>query len=463
MLLFALPWDYAIDDTYIHLQFARNLSDGNGFRFDSGEPPVYACSSPLWAMLLSIAYRAGLGGPVTARLLSSLSAGAAAILAWAAARRFGRGAAAFAAPAVMLICMADPWMIRWGASGMEASLAAAAVTAWFLSASSVGAPPLLTGLLAGAAFLVRPELAFLGPLCLSFRRFRMSRRELLKALSPWVLLVSSWTAFAWFHFGRILPTAAASKAFRGTVAAYLAAELPRLLGALAVTFALLATAAAFRRIRRGREESIPGTGALLAPAMLMALLLAGGAPMTTRYLVPVIPLMVTALAGMTLGRPGAPRGRAATLATAVLAVQISFGAALVWPHMAQVARNMEVYRAVSSGLDSLTPPGSLVAVQEIGVFGYESEVRLLDLGGLVTPSAATGYPGLDIDAAASVRFLRESGATHLLDPHGAVERLPGSSTRLGVAFVPLGSWVFPGGTSLSGGQTYTRVLYRLDW
>lgn len=463
MLLFALPWDYAIDDTYIHLQYARNLSAGNGFRFDAGEPPVYACSSPLWVMLLSVPYRAGLGGPVTARLLSSLSAGAAAILSWAAARRFTRGAAAFAVPAVMLICMADPWMIRWGASGMEAPLAAAAVTAWFLSASSGGAAPRLTGILAGTAFLLRPELAFLGPLCLAFRRYRSSRRSFLEAMFPWILLVSSWTAFAWFHFGRILPTAAASKAARGTVTAYLTAELPRLIGALSVTFALLATAAAMRRIRHGREGSFPGTGALLAPAVLMALLLAGGAPMTTRYLVPVIPLMVTALAGMTLGRPGAPRGRTAVLAAAVLAVQISFGAAVVWPHMAQVARNMEVYRAVSAGLDSLTPPGSLVAVQEIGVFGYESGVRLLDLGGLVTPSAATGYPGLDIDATASVRFLRENGATHLLDPHGAVERLPESYSRLGVAFVPLGSWIFPGGTSLSGGQTYTRVLYRLDW
>jgi len=39
----------------------------------------------------------------------------------------------------------------------------------------------------------------------------------------------------------------------------------------------------------------------------------------------------------------------------------------------------------------------------------------------------------------------------------------GLSDRLGVDFVPLASWVFPGGTSLSGAATYTRVLYRLDW
>src|ERR1041384_6402212 len=47
--------DYSPDDTYIYMQYARNISSGNGFAFNPGEPS-YGVTSPLWVFLLTIPY-----------------------------------------------------------------------------------------------------------------------------------------------------------------------------------------------------------------------------------------------------------------------------------------------------------------------------------------------------------------------------------------------------------------------
>ena len=41
-----------LDDTWIHFQFARNLSQGNGFSFNPGEPTP-GSTAPLWTILLA--------------------------------------------------------------------------------------------------------------------------------------------------------------------------------------------------------------------------------------------------------------------------------------------------------------------------------------------------------------------------------------------------------------------------
>lgn len=61
-LLFSYPRVYHIfplDDTYIHLVYARNLAQGSGFSFNQGEPSI-GTTSPLWVIILSIFFRLGL-------------------------------------------------------------------------------------------------------------------------------------------------------------------------------------------------------------------------------------------------------------------------------------------------------------------------------------------------------------------------------------------------------------------
>ena len=50
-IVLILSWPlrhHVVDDTFVHLQFARHLAQGSGPVFNPGEH-VYGCTSPLWA------------------------------------------------------------------------------------------------------------------------------------------------------------------------------------------------------------------------------------------------------------------------------------------------------------------------------------------------------------------------------------------------------------------------------
>jgi hypothetical protein len=453
---------YAIDDTWIHLQFARNLTSGLGPRFLADAPPVYACSSPLWTALLSIPYLAGLGGITAARMLSSAAAGAAAFLAWVlAGRRHGRG---HGAAAFMLVAL-NPWMIRWGSSGMEASAAAASVllVLLLLDRRSSG---WAVGSACGLAFLLRPELAVLGPsAAAALASSGWGRKAASRTAVSWAIVLAAWEVAALCIFGRLTPTAAVAKVQHGGFPGYLAGALRDVAESLAVSDGIIVASLAVvvllsARFRKSLRTDPVNGASVLACVLLLAALLLGRAPVVSRYLLPLSPMMVvTALSAL----PAARRGLQAAVIAAGILVQAAFMATVVGPYMGTASANLGRYMEVAHYLRDSIPDSSTVAVQEIGIFEYESGVRLLDLGGLVsTQVPASGWVGIPFDARGSVAFLRSQGVDYYLDPHGAVAPLADASDRLGASFVPLRSWVFEGGTSL-GGETYTRVLYRIEW
>src|SRR5207302_940720 len=49
---------FPLDDSWIHLQFARNLAEGAGFAYNPGVP-VAGSTAPLWTLLLGAAVRVG--------------------------------------------------------------------------------------------------------------------------------------------------------------------------------------------------------------------------------------------------------------------------------------------------------------------------------------------------------------------------------------------------------------------
>ena len=71
LLATALMWPlrhYLTDDTFIHLQYARNLATGHGLVFNPGER-VYGCTSPLWVALIADGMAFGFNGLHVARVL----------------------------------------------------------------------------------------------------------------------------------------------------------------------------------------------------------------------------------------------------------------------------------------------------------------------------------------------------------------------------------------------------------
>jgi len=62
--------DYLIDDSYIHLTFARNIAAGNGFSYHPGEPD-YSTSALIWTLLLALFCKINGPDPILTKFLST--------------------------------------------------------------------------------------------------------------------------------------------------------------------------------------------------------------------------------------------------------------------------------------------------------------------------------------------------------------------------------------------------------
>jgi len=52
----------ALDDSYIHFQYARAIAEGHPFRYEAGEPPTMGATSALWPLVLAPFYLLGFKG-----------------------------------------------------------------------------------------------------------------------------------------------------------------------------------------------------------------------------------------------------------------------------------------------------------------------------------------------------------------------------------------------------------------
>jgi len=112
---------FPLDDAWIHVRFAQNLSQGHGFAFNPGEPTA-GSTSPLWVVVLA-AFSLVTGEFVrTAVFIGIASYLALGIFTFRAARRAleSAGAALFAA----LVLLANVRVLWAALSGMEICLAA---------------------------------------------------------------------------------------------------------------------------------------------------------------------------------------------------------------------------------------------------------------------------------------------------------------------------------------------------
>src|SRR6185295_7220433 len=177
---------FPLDDSWIHLHFARNLAEGAGFAYNPGVP-VSGSTAPLWTVLLAGTFSLTGIAPAWAKALGIAAALATALLTrrlvwmWTESRALALAGGVIASVAGPLV---------WGAlSGMEVSLAALLVTgAMVLHAAGWVAP---TALLLGLAVVTRPESLLLVPLVWLARPITLRRTAIFAGivgalLAPWV-------------------------------------------------------------------------------------------------------------------------------------------------------------------------------------------------------------------------------------------------------------------------------------
>ncbi len=423
---------YRVDDAYIVYRYAENLAAGRGFVFNAGER-VEGVSCFLWTLLLAVAARCGLPLPRVAPLLS-FAAGLAVLLLLPGtiARARGRPRPDGWDLCAAALVGAHPGFAYWSVGALETM----PYTLLVLLAlrTSLGAGPGRVGagsaVFAGLAMWIRPEAPLLAAGLAADRGLAAGRRWARDAAS-WAAIAAAVFAplllFRVLYFGDWLPNTYYAKTGFGLlesarigaiyVARFFCSVVPSF-GAENMPLALLGCAAVAALVVFGvAKPGLRGAGLLVAALVAAAVVEGGDWMVLHRFLVPALPMLAllaaaaagewTAERGSSPESPGegdpAPRGpRGAALAVAVGLASLllaSFVAAGVRERDGArgLAVNEEGYReahhAVARFLRDRARPGDVVALMDIGIIGYESGLRVLDISGLTNPEIARAPGG----------------------------------------------------------------------
>ncbi|NQT35043.1 hypothetical protein HQ587_07630 [bacterium] len=468
LLTLQIPlFDYIVDDAFIHLTFARNLAQGNGFAFNPGEP-TYGSTAPLWTMILaffSLLFTPGLG---MAKALSIIFG----LLTIPAFRLLAGniGLTRKSADIATIVWAVNVWLVRWTASGMEATLATLllliAVNAQVRSKDSAG-------IWIGLTILCRPEAAVLAVIFALDRWHSAGFRQALKLCGIVVIVNLPWLIYALITFGTIIPNTALVKGgFNLPVFGDFLFGLKRtvlIIGSGHCLEVLVVSAGLLYLLIRGTKETYSAnrTIALLSvwavfPAVVY---LMQGVFISSRYLLLGLPAL-TLLMFLFLDnweRRGKLHiwrwGRYLILCLLVIQ-QLFLTYSVTLPHVEAFKPTIEVLTGMAERLRNDTPPGSSVAVGDVGVIGFYSDRYVVDLEGLVTAEMIPYRVGIPLDELIlSGSYLRIHPVDYIIDKSQNPGRLFENSPDLYqiIAVEPV-----PGGLIGTSHQQWYYTLYRIE-
>lgn len=461
-----LHFNYTPDDTYIYLQYARNIAEGNGFAFNAGEPG-YGVTGPLWVLLIAGGAAGGLDPYIVAKTLDLLFASLALIAAFRLTAEILRDPLSAIAATAMIA--ADAWFLRWTGSGMETSLAVllTLLTFSYVYRSEYGIASIVSAFLT----LVRPEGILLFSLVQADNLINTTNRPLalritLKSTVAYAALLAPWLIYCLMTFGTVLPNTLGAKSFdgpplesflsvaRSEAAILLATQAPSMLFLLVGVVAL---------VRRNRPVHIWIQIFPLAWAVVLLLFYGlAHVQVVSRYLLVITPLIT--IFGVWGVKKTAELSKlqwkhSLALLTALVVVSVGQNQFLygtrVLPHLTKFSEGMEqCLRPMAYRLKEIAPPGSTVLAPDIGLVGYVSGVKVFDTAGLVTPSVKNAFRGKGYDEGMEAGIYREAvEPDFVIDRSRTPERL--RSDRL----IPVLSCEFPSlGITKDGSYYYT--LYR---
>ncbi|MDI6778847.1 MAG: hypothetical protein QME25_01430, partial [Bacteroidota bacterium] len=208
-------FDYTTDDTYIYLQFAKNITSGNGFAFNAGEL-TYGTTSPLWTLVISLGGYFGLDFLLTAKIIDIVAACCAIVVFFLLAVEILKHH--IVALLATLAFSLNAWFVRWSATGMETSIAVLLTLLVILY--SLKKDYLVAIIFVALLNLIRPE-TFLLTILVFVNIFinTIDKKRATKIIGVGFLLFGvvllPWLVFAYLNFGTIIPNTAMAKAGLG--------------------------------------------------------------------------------------------------------------------------------------------------------------------------------------------------------------------------------------------------------
>jgi hypothetical protein len=361
-------YGYIEDDAFIHLEFARSLSEGRGFSFNG--LVVNGDTAPLWVMLLATVHSSGLGWIVSAKLLGGVGVIIALSGVWRVASDISgstKRAQSLPILAVLLTAL-NPYFVHWSFSGME-SVSALGVSLWALWAVFSAATPSWSRLAIGAlllsiAPLLRPELLLLSGVAgcaLLYKAWRMpgvqSQRMLFMVFFAILMALPTvlWSAYAFEALGSIMPSTNAAK--RGGALLPVAEKLASVyLVGFAGTIALLPFVA--KRLRGPGVPALVWT-LLLWPTACVVFYLVDHTAVQTRYCLLSMPSLTIAVLWLLEESAPAAWLRGATAAMAALCLLVV--AAIVYPHVSNKVKLVKSVSTAAAYIRDNVPPDAPIA------------------------------------------------------------------------------------------------------
>lgn len=195
---------YTVDDTYIYLQYAKNMIAGNGICFNTDQP-TYGITSPLWLFIITIGGWFGSDLYQTAKWMDIVFACSSLIVFYLLSLQIIKDKAIVITSVIAF--SVNAWFMRWTGSGMEASLAVLLIllaVLYFIRMKyflSIFFTALLT--------LVRPEGALFTLIIfvdiLFLKSVEIKKWMLIKLAGIFLGVVIPWVIYARSVFGTFIP------------------------------------------------------------------------------------------------------------------------------------------------------------------------------------------------------------------------------------------------------------------
>ncbi len=391
---FVLRIGFPLDDSWIHLTYARNLALRGEWAFRPGQPSG-GSTAPLWSALLAPGFWVGLAPYVWTYLLGGVLLFA---LGWMAERAARRLLPSYRSwwPVVGMFVIVE-WHMTWAAvSGMETLLHAFLVILVLILLTEPTPRPLTLGLLTALSVWARPDgLTLLGPVVVTLALRRRPLRAIVRFAIGFVPLWGLYLLFNLLLAGTPFPNT-----FYAKQAEYAAWQARPFFYTIGLGLLQLVTGPlvvllpgvgiwALRAFRLRQWGTLAGM--LWAVGYVFLYTMRLPPYQHGRYLMPAMPILfVWGMLGLVSlfgeAAPG-PRSRWIRLAWAwiVLGVTIGFlglGARSYAEDVAYIETEMV---AVAQWVSRHLPPQMLVAAHDIGALGYFDHHPLVDLAGLVSP------------------------------------------------------------------------------
>jgi hypothetical protein len=410
---------FPLDDSWIHLTYARNLALRGEWAFLPGVPSA-GSTAPLWSALLAIGFIFHLAPYIWTYFLGGVILFALATFAEISSRRL---LTSYHPRFPFIgIFFAFEWHLVWSAgSGMETLLYASLVTIILILLTESSPRPLTIGLLTALSIWVRPDgLTLLGPAVLTLFLREKRFASLTRFFIGFGFLFGLYLLFNLMLSGNPFPNT-----FYAKQAEYVAWQVKPLFEKLGLHLLQLLTGPSLilipgvgiwlvKSIRERSWGTLAGMVWFVGYVMLYAMRLPPY--QHGRYIMPAMPIFflwgllgVARIFQKTEAGPAVNLLRVGWVTTIVLvsAGFIGMGANSYASDVAYIETEMVT---TARWVEANLPPDALIAAHDIGALGYFDHHELIDLAGLISPDV---IPFLR-DEERTADYLTQCGADYFI-------------------------------------------------